>query len=353
MEVFTYYLINIVVPVLVLFFLALVVVLAVNRLNYEIFKFRSRLAKAKIDIFLTSLVFSPLDKDDFTLHIDNFKKRIPFEKNWCKEIILNEIINLKQNLKGEIGQNIHFIYEQFHLFNFSLKYLKSYQWYKKSIGIYHFQALEYSKGEKYVRPYLNHKNSILSANAYMALVSLTSDKLDFLVDFANPISLTTEIKIMDILHTKKAPMPQNLKDWIHSDNPSIVKLGIKFMVYYNYTNEAAEILKLLNSDNHIIRYEVILAAKELFIEGAEESLIAQFDIEDKKNKIEILNTLGSMGTAVTENFLSVQLMRPIETDIKLAIVQSLNAINGNYFNEVFKDDNEIMKMVEHVKDPYI
>jgi len=337
----------------VLFFLAVVVSLAVYRLKYEIFKFRSRLAKAKVDIFLTSLVFSPLDKEDFAVRIGQFKKRVPFEKNWCKEIILNEIINLKQNLKGEIGQSIHFIYEQFDLFNFSLKYINSHQWYTKSVGIYHFQALEYTKGEPYVRPYLNHKNRVLSANAYMALISLTSDKLDFLADYKNPISLTTEIKIMDILHSKKAPMPLNLKEWIHSTNPSIVNLGIKFMVYFNYTNEAEAVLKLLESDNHLIRYQVILAAKELFIEGAEESLVARFDLEDKTNKLEILRTLGSIGTVTTENFISKLLTKPIETDIKLAVVQSLEQINPDYFKDIVIENDEIIKMVKHVKDPYI
>lgn len=353
MEVFTHYLIHIVLPFLVLFFITLVVFLAINRLKYEIFKFRMRLAKAKVDIFLTSLVFTTLNKDDFTAAIENFKKRIPFDKNWCKEIILNEIINLNQSIKGEIRQNIHFIYEEFDLFKFSLKYINSPHWYKKSVGIYHFQALEYSKGEKYVRPYLNDKNKRLSANAYMALLSLTSDKLDFLVDFANPISLTTEIKIMDILHYKKAPMPQNLKDWIHSTNPSIVRLGIKFMVHYNYTNEAEGILSLLQSDNHFIRHEVILAARELFIEGAEESLIARFDFEDKENKIELLCTLGAIGTIISENFLGSLLLQPIETDIKLIVVENLNAINPNYFNDKFASTDEILKMIQHVKDPYI
>jgi len=353
MEVFTYSLKYIVTPILVLFFLTVVAALAINRLKYEIFKFRLRLAKAKVDIFLTSLVFSPLDEQDFAERIKKFKTRIPFDKHWCKEIILNEIINLKQNLKGEISQSIHFIYEHFGLFEFSLKYINNPQWYNKSVGIYHFQALEYTKGEPYVRPFLNHKNKTLSSNAYMALVSLTSGKLDFLVDFANPISVTTEIKIMDILHSKKAPMPQNLKEWIHSKNLSIVRLGIKFMIYYNHTKEADEILKLLKSADEIIRHEVILAARELFIEGAEESLIEQFELENKRNKLEILCTLGTIGTDISEMFLKDLLTKPIDTDIKLAIVESLNTVNPNYFKDTVNDNDEIQRMVKHVQDPNI
>lgn len=353
MEVFIDIVIHILVPIMVLTFLTFVVILIVNRLSYEIFKFRIKLAKAKIDIFLTSLIFSPLDEIDFAIAINNFKQRVPFDKNWCKEIILNEIINLNQNLKGDVKKSIHFIYEQFNLFDYSLQFLKRKEWYIKSLGIYHFQALGYTKGESYVRPYLTSKNKILSSNAYIALIALTSDKLDFLCDYPNPISLTSEIKIMDILHSRKPTAPTNLKDWINSKNPSIAKLGIKFMVYYNNTSYTKEIIKLLRSEHKSIRKEVIIAARDLFIEDAEQILINQFQQEDKKNKIEILNTLAAIGTEISEKYIGSILVGIADTDIKLTAVYSLNAIRNNYFDTSFKDNQEIIKMVKHVKSPYI
>lgn len=353
MEVFIDIVIHILVPIMVLLFLSIVSILIINRLIYEVFKFKMKLAKAKIDIFLTSLVFSPFEEESFSKAINDFKKRIPFQKNWCKEIILNEIINLKQNLKGDTTIHLHFIYEKFDLFEFSLKLIKHHQWYFKSMGIYHFNALEYGKGEKYVVPYLKYRNPILSTNAYIALIALTSNKLDFLIDYSENLSLTSEIKIMDILHSRKPPMPTNLKDWIQSSNPSIVKLGIKFMVYYNFSISKEDTIKLLRSDSEPIRNEIIVASRNLYIEGAEEILIHQFEVEEKKNKIEILTSLGTIGTEISEKFLSNLLIETTDTDIKLAIVYCLNAINGNYFDDVFTEDQEILKMVQHVKDPYI
>ena len=353
MEVFVDIVIHILVPLMVLAFFTLVAILVVNRTIYEVSKFRIKSAKSKIDIFLTSLVFSPFEEQEFAKEIKNFKKQIPFEKNWCKEIILNEIINLKQNLKGETTKHLHFIYEEFDLYKFSLRLLKNPQWYVKSLGIFHFKALEYTKGEKYVMPYLKHKNKILSTNAYIASIALTSDKLDFLIDYAETLSLTSEIKIMDILHSRRPPMPTNLKDWIHSPNTSIVKLGVKFMVYYNFTIGKDDIVGLLKSDAEQIRHEVIVAARNLYIEDAEEILINQFQWEDKKNKIEILTSLGAIGTEVAEKFLSQLLIETTDIDIKLATVYSLNAINENYFESSFTDNEEVMSMAKHVKDPYI
>ena len=353
MEVFIDIVVHILVPIMVLLFLSIVSILIINRLLYEIHKFKLKVAKAKIDIFLTSLVFSPFEEELFSEAINNFKKRIPFQKNWCKEIILNEIINLKQNLKGDTTTHLHYIYEKFELFEFSLKLVKNHQWYIKSMGIYHFNALEYSKGEKYVVPYLKYKNKILSTNAYIALIALTSNKLDFLIDYSENLSLTSEIKIMDILHSRKPPMPTNLKDWIQSPSPSIVKLGIKFMVYYNFSMTKEDAIELLNSNSEEIRNEIIFATRTLYIQEAEEILINQFKFEEKKNKIEILTSLGKIGAKTSEEFLSKLLMETTDVDIKLAIVYCMNAINENYFDNVYTENPEISKMVQHVKDPYI
>lgn len=353
MEVFVDIVIHILVPLVVLIFLTLVVILVVNRMIYEVYKFRIKSVKSKIDKFLTSLVFSPFDEEEFAKKIKKFKKKIPFEKSWCKEIILNEIINLKQNLKGESSNHLHFIYEQFELYRFSIKLLNNPLWYVKSAGIYHFKALQYSKGEPAVRPYLKHKNKNLSTNAYIALIALASDKLDFLIDYPETLSLTSEIKIMDILHSRKPPMPSNLKDWIHSPNPSIVKMGVKFMVYYNFSISKEEIIRLLKSESEMIRSEVIMATRSLYIEDAETILIQQFKLESKKNKVEILTSLGAIGTRTAERFLSQSLMVTTDVDIKLATVYSLNAINSHYFESSFTDSPEVMGMVRHVKDPYI
>lgn len=331
----------------------MVIILIANRIIYEAFKFRIKLAKSKIDVFLTSLIFCPFDEEDFAFEIEGFKKRIPFHKNWCKEIILNEIINLKQNLKGETSNNLHFIYEQFDLFNYSISFVKNKQWYIKSIGLFHFQALGYIKAEEYVIPYLNDKNKTLSTNAYIALIALTSDKLDFLSDYPDSISLTSEIKIMDILHSRKPPMPTNLAEWIYSPNPSIVKLGVKFMAYYNFTITKKEMLNLFETGSKDIRKEVILATRNLYVEDAENILIQQFEKEQKNNRIEILTTLGEIGSEVSLNFLSKLIMETIDADVKLAAVYSINAIDGTFFDHSFTNNEEIMKMKRHVKDPYI
>lgn len=353
MEDTTYYLTHIILPVLIVFFLILISTLIINRFLTNLSTPKINAVKNKVDDFLTSLVFSSYEDKELASKIDSFKKEIPFEKKWCKKIVLNKIIFLKRNLKGDVIKTSHLIYEQFGLFNYTISLLNSKKNYLISIGMYHLNALEYSKGKNYIIPFLNHKTRILNSSAYLTLISLEPENLSLLYNYPKSILLAGEINIMNIVHQKKPPIPGNLKDWIHSKNPSIVRLGIKLMVFYNYTNENQSIIEHLKSDDAKIRHEAIIAVRQLFIFDTEKMLIEQFDQEDKKNKIEILNTLTATGGDDSEEFILNLLKKAIDSDIKLKAVESLSTLNPTYFETNFIENPEIIKMIKHVKIPSI
>jgi len=349
MEVLVYHFIRIVLPLLILLCLLLMSILVVNRYKYDVFKPKFDATKNEIENFLTSMIFSQFDKTLHQTEIEQFKKVIPIEKSWCKKMLLNEIIFLKLNLKGEVTQKFHFIYEQFDLFRYTQKLLKSRRFYLKCLGLYQLESLEYKKGSDYITPLLNHKNVHIRSRAFLSLISLKPNKLESLIDFSHQITIAEEINIMDILHHKKTKMPTNLHQWIISENVSIIKLGIKLMMFYNYTNENENIVQLLKHSDRTVRYEAILAINFLYIIEAEAELIAQFDNEDTQNKLEIFNTLSTIGATQSEDFIAQLLENKTNEDIKLDAVYCLNRINSNYFENHFLDNEDVKKMVKHVK----
>ncbi len=352
MEIITHPL-HIMLAVLILFFITLVSILILNRFLHHLSTPKINTVKTKVDDFLTSLVFSSYDETEIASKINSFKKEIPFRKKWCKKIVLNKIIFFKRNLKGDVTNTSHLIYEQFDLFNYTLSLLKSRKRYLNCLGMYHLEALEYSKGKDYVTPFLNHKNRILNSSAYLTLISLEPENLNLFSNYPKTILLAGEINVMNIVHQKKPPIPTKLKDWIHSKNPSIVRLGIKLMVYYNYTNDAKDIVKHLKSDDKRIRLEAIAAIRHLFIFDTEKILMEQFDKEDKRNQFEILNTLATIGDEESEQFIATLLTKPIDDDIKLEAVKCISKMNPAYFEDKFIDNPEISKMVKHVKIPSV
>ena len=353
MDVLIYYFVLIVLPVLICGFILLIAILIINRFRYDLFRPKLEAAKSEIDSFLTNMIFSPFDETLFKTEIEQFKKVIPFEKKWCKKLILNEIIFLKLNLKGEVTNTFHFLYEQFDLFEYTKKLLKSRRFYLKCVGMYQLESLEYKKGIHFITPLLNHKNRSVKSSAFLTLISLKPNKLESLIDFSHQITIAEEINIMDILHQKKTQRPTNLHQWIISDNISIIKLGIKLMMFYNYTNENETILTLLKHNDKSVRYEAITAVKFLFIYEAESILIEQFESEDTQNKLEIFNTLSAIGMTDSENFIAQLLENKTAENIKLDAVYCLNKINSHYFEDHFLDNEDVQKMVKHVKTPYL
>jgi len=351
LEVFKYYLINFIVPFLVIFLIVVILVTISDRIVYEYSKQYRLTVRQKITAFLTELLFT--DAEDYQNRIRDFKKQIPYGSMWCKSMVTNCIIELKQNIKGEVTAPILDIYKSFGLPNFSEKLINSRRWYIKCKGIYHFQVLEYEEGESLVKKYMNHKNRILRSNAFIAFISLTSKKLDFLSDYPYEISLIDELKVMDLLYHKKFPIPKNIKDWITAQNPSIVKLGIRFMVYYNYTVEKDTLLSLLQSDNKMIRKEVIIALQDLFLFEAEPLLIDMFASEEIENKIAILQTLAVIGNQQSIAFIDDYLHRSVNPATKLEAVRTLDTLDSSYLKSNFKEDFEIIKIKKHVKNPYL
>lgn len=351
MEVFKYYLIHFIVPSLVIFLIVVIIVTISDRIVHE-YNIQYRLSiRQKITAFLTELLFT--DAEDYENRIRDFKKQIPYGNMWCKSMVTSCIIELKQNIKGEVTAPILDIYKSFGLQHFSEKLIQSRRWYIKCKGIYHFQVLEYEEGESLVKKYMDHKNTILRSNAFIAFISLTSKKLDFLSDYPYEISLIDELKVMDLLYHKKFPIPKNIKDWITAQNPSIVKLGIRFMVYYNYTVEKDALLELLKSDNKMIRREVIIALGELYLFEAESQLIDLFASEEIENKIAILQTLAIIGNQQSVLFIDDYLHRSINPATKLEAVRTLDTLDPSYLKSNFKENFEIIKIKKHVKSPYL
>lgn len=353
MDIFIYYFVVIVLPILLGVLLLLIIILILNRYRYDRFKPKLEAAKSEIDSFLTNIIFSPFDEALFTAEIDQFKKVIPFKKKWCKKLILNEIIFLKLNLKGEVTNTFHLLYEQFELFGYTQKLLKSNFYYLKCLGMYQLESLEYKKGISYITPLLNSRNSYVRSSAFLSLISLEPNKLETLINFSHQITIAEEINIMDILHQKKTKMPTNLHQWITSDNISIIKLGIKLMMFYNYTKENETIVKLLKHEDRTVRFVAISAVNFLYIYEAESVLIEQFQSEDTQNKLEIFNTLSGIGTTDSEEFIASLLENKTDENIKLEAVYCLNKINPNYFKHHFSNNEDVQQMVKHVKTPYL
>ena len=355
---FNDYLIFLVIPILFLFLISVLFTLLIERnlLDNEALQ-KTKFEEEIID-FLMGLIFLDSKNSIIKEKIVQFRKTNVYKKKWCEQFVLNQLIHIKENIKDLNSELIIFIYKEFDLHLYSEKLIKQSKWHSKSLGFYHYKALDYKSKIATIKPFLNSKNKYLKSNALITIISLSNEKFDVLNNYPDKISAADEIKILDLIYEKESVIPTTVFDWLHNKNNSIVILAIKLIIRYRVSISLLQIQDLLNNDDAIIRNTVIVAIKELFIVEANDMLVRQYYTETNiQNKIGILKTLGINGDEKTLNFVSKLIKIEKKLDVKFEIISCINKIDFSYFdNYTFKDHNEtkmLNKIILHVKNPYL
>ncbi len=346
------------IPLLIIVLLALVISLLVSRYYFDKIGDQKREVEDKINDFLTELIFSDLSTEQIKVQINGFKKESIFKNKWCKYLILDKLILIKENIKHINPNIILIIYKQFDLHLYSQKLISKRKWYFKSLGFYHYRALDYKIKKGSIKPFLNSKNKYLKSNALISVISLSDEKFDILNNYQDKISKADEMKILDLIYEKKSTIPDTIFDWLTNKNNSIVILAIKLIVRYRETFNIDQIKSLLNNEDIMVRKAIILAVRELYIIEANDVLIEKYSTETNiQNKISILKTLGVIGDKETIGFVSKLIHDEKQMPIKFEIISCINKIDLDFFKNYKVIDpiekNIINQIILHVNNPHL
>lgn len=348
------------IPFLLFIIIVGIVSLLITRCFFEKNILPKENLEIKINSFLTEIIFSDYSIPLIKQRIKSFivEEQIPFEKKWCRELILSKIITIKQNINSVNPHQLLLVYKYFGFQFYSKKLILSRKWHRKSKGIYHYQMLDYKIKKGYIKPYINDKNKFLKSNALIALISLSDEKFDLLDNYPEKLSKADELKILDIIYQKKSTIPKRIDKWLTNENTSIVILAVKLMIQYRETLTIAQICHLLSNPDLMVRKETILAIRELVTVEANDCLIAHYPKEtDKRNKISILKTFSVIGNMQTNHFVSGLISEEKDLEIKFEIIHCLLKIDKTYFEDYSAEDQTesdiISRIVLHVNNPYL
>lgn len=350
---FVYFLITkIFIPLLLLIIITLIIMMITDRYLFDNLNKKKLEVSKKIDDFLSVLIMNP---DTNHLHlkqdIENFKIKVPFEKKWCKELIIQKLIDLKANIYEEKSNTILLTYKYLKLNKYSQSLLKNSSYNKKLAGLYHFEkmGLKIKKGQ--VKKYLYNHNKYLSSGSLIALIHLSDERFNTLLDYNNKISKADEIKILDVMYQKSNLEPKQIYNWLINNNEAIVSLGIKLLIRYQIQLTQDQIERLLQHPSQAVRKDVIIAIRELRNNYAEDVLLVNLNTEkNTRIKISILKTLREIGTEKTVYFINKKLSSFIDPDIILESLNCLYHIAPNDFEAyAIKDSNENQQTIEKIK----
>lgn len=313
---------------------------------------------AKLDIFLTELLFSNYTNEEITQRVNQFKNTDIYKSKWSNYVILNKLIHITQNVKDIDKNLILSIYRQFGLNKHSKKLIKRPQWYFKSLGFFHYQSLDYKIKKGVIKPYLNSKNKYLKSNALIALIALSDEKFEILNDYSEKISSADELKILDLIYQKKVAIPETIDNWLLNKNSSVIILAIKLIIRYRENITLDRLGYLLTFPDKHVRKETIKAIRELVIFEANDTLMNHYDKElDPRNKISILKTFEVIGNEKTKEFIMQLLLEEKNNEIKFHLIKCINKIDKYFFDNLKLNDSYeqkvIHQIISHVNNPYL
>lgn len=349
MDTFLFYIKNFAIPILVIGILFVSFLLLTKRFyNQWLFRIK-RKYRAIIQQFLIEIVIHDYNKQEIKSKLKLFRNSIPINQKWCKIIVINEMIRLRKNIKGEKTTIISMLYKSLKLHKYSSQLINNFRPHKKCIGFYHFQMMKYVKGKQQILPYLNSKNDLIRSNAniaYIALLDLSKENLNYIPE---RISKLNQIKLMDIFFEIKKEYSKNFYFLIHSDKSSLIELGLKIMTYFNNRNESKNIIELLNYPVESVRIEALTAISKLFLKEAEEPILEKITFYSKKAQINCYWCLAEIGSHLTSNYITSTFENSIDADVQLSALYCLQKINPTLANDLVGENENYSRMLKHVK----
>ena len=234
-----------------------------------------------------------------------------------RQILIDQMIDLSINLKGDIKDRIRELYLILGLREDSLKKAYSRKWHENVKGFRELAYMNIREANQRIIECVNSGNEILRMEAQIALVRLSDENpYHFLHYMERPLAKWEQITLHEMLiqHNLKVPP---FRQWFDSENLSVVKFALEMAAWFKQQGVGRDVIRLLQHEDTEVRHTAIRVCGETGLKGSLPVLKRIYDGETYHNKLEILRTFARIPDARHLNFLKSVLDR--EEDVQLQI----------------------------------
>src|SRR5690606_6349488 len=210
-----------------------------------------------------------------------------------------------------------------------------------------------------ILPYTYSKNKSLRKESRASYIGVSNNDPFKFFDRENPelnhwdqINL---IKQLEMHHKDNLP---NFSKWIkYTKDKSQNIFLIRAVAYFKQLNSVSALEELLESEDHDIRKEAILALSEMRITSVEEKLKKIYYNQPSECQKAIIESVALMQTGKSLNFLKDAFFEATNADIKKLIAEGIYLYGEEgkkYFDHLCKiEDGFDLLILQHVKNPMI
>ena len=297
--------------------ISLLIVILLNRTRMENEAALREYLLEKYQGLLIDYLYGSTQPDDFRpIASDSFRR----------QVLIDQMIDLRVNLKGEEEKRLLDLYMQLGLHKDSIKRANDFRWHKKIKGFRELSFMNIKDANASIYKALNSSNEILRMEAQIALVNLSDDDpFEFLSHFIRPFSLWEQITLHELLIQHNIDVP-SFKKWLTSPNDTIVMFALRMIREFRQEDAEEELRSTLNHDSPEVRLLAVEVAGDLGFRTALEPMKRMYKNQDYKICLAIVRSMGKMPELSMMGFLKMVLDK--EDDVQLQS-EAVKAIENN------------------------
>ncbi|MCO4294622.1 hypothetical protein NF867_17305 [Solitalea sp. MAHUQ-68] len=297
---------------------------------------------------LQSYLFGDIEWDLVRLKLKRTNKKVN------RKILTHVLLSFKENLKGEMDEQITHIYLKLGLEKDSLKLTKSKLYYRRIEGLKALTNLDPKSAKEIVPNFLNDSNYLVRTEAQIAYVMhYPESPFEFLKTLKNPFTPWTQLSSFHFFRLHQVPVPV-FETYIESEIPTIRNFSLRMIIFFQQFESAPAIFKMLDNEVELTRALAIRAINNLRLYDGASIIKDMYPSETLNNKLEIIKALKNIGDEADFNFLE-SIIRSESISLKTEACRSLHFISNigterlNLLGQGNKDLN-IGHFVAHVTD---
>ncbi len=288
--------------------------------------------------------------------IEGFLPKNYISNRLFKEVMIQEIISLNKNMKGDFKVKLKLIYRKLELDKITLKKLKSHRWDIVTMGIVEVNEMDVIEAIPMVENYISDKNFYIRSNAVATLLNLSNDKnLIVLAKQKYPLSKWQQMIYLRIIKYISQKEMVKIIYLLESENESVRIFGIKLVRYLGRVDTIEKLSEMYSTSNNSEKLE-ILKCYDAFnaVHYLEQVHHAMFS-EDAALCLGAINTLKNLGNVQSQGLLLDRLTDLPGFEFKKAILSCLHTLDKTTLYELMegKIDKDYNKIYMHLEDPVL
>ncbi|MCK4988842.1 MAG: HEAT repeat domain-containing protein, partial [Bacteroidales bacterium] len=202
-----------------------------------------------------------------------------------RQILIDQMIHLSINLKGEIKEVINKLYLLLGLMKDSLEKAYSRKWHENVKGFRELAFMGIREANERIIESLNSNNEILRMEAQIAMVSLSDDNpYHFLHLMEKPLAIWEQITLHELLiqHNLKVPA---FKQWFESENISVLIFAMEMVSWFKQKGVGSSVISLFEHENDEVRRTAYKVCGDIKLKSSLPVMKKIYERESNKNKL--------------------------------------------------------------------